>query len=140
MAKQSLTFDTVREIGTSLPDVLPGTAYGAPALKLRGRVLACVPVNRSAEPNSVVICIDPAQRARWLDADPDAYYVTDHYAPYPSVLVRLSRISRDRLARTLKLAWDYASSAHPAALSPRAARARTGAPAPRPKTSRPRRR
>jgi len=28
------------------------TAYGSPALKVRGKLLACVPVHRSAEPGS----------------------------------------------------------------------------------------
>jgi hypothetical protein len=43
-----LTFDTVRELGGVLSDVVDGTAYGAPALKLKGKLLACVPTNKSA--------------------------------------------------------------------------------------------
>jgi hypothetical protein len=29
-----LNFDTVRQLGLALPDVVDGTAYGVPALKL----------------------------------------------------------------------------------------------------------
>jgi hypothetical protein len=41
----------VRKIGLALPSVEEGTAYGAPALKVRGKLMACVPTHRSAEPN-----------------------------------------------------------------------------------------
>ena len=46
-------FDTVRRIGLELPGVEEATAYGSPALKLRGKLLAGIPVNRSAEPGSL---------------------------------------------------------------------------------------
>lgn len=39
-----LSFNTVRMLALSLPGVVDGTAYGAPAVKLRGKLLACVPV------------------------------------------------------------------------------------------------
>jgi len=51
-------FDTARKIGLALPDVVDGTAYGAPALKLGGKILACIPTNKSAEANSVAVHID----------------------------------------------------------------------------------
>ena len=102
-----LNFDTVREIGLALPDVVEGTAYGSPALKLRGKLLAFIPTNKSAEPNSLVVRIDLEQRGALLKQQPDIYYITDHYAPYPSVLVRLSRITRADLRRLLRDAHDF---------------------------------
>jgi hypothetical protein len=44
----TIDFDTVRKIALALPGVDETTAYGAPALKVHGKLLACVPVNRSA--------------------------------------------------------------------------------------------
>jgi hypothetical protein len=96
-----LTFDTVRELGSTLSEVVDGTAYGAPALKLKGKLLACVPTNKSAGPNSIVVRIDPEQRAELLRQDPEVYYITDHYAPHPTVLVRLSKIKLDDLKALL---------------------------------------
>ena len=32
---------SVRQLGRTLPEVVDGVAYGAPALKLRGKLLAC---------------------------------------------------------------------------------------------------
>ena len=92
----TLNFDTVRELGLALPDVVDGTAYGAPALKRGGKILACIPSNKSAEANSIVVHIDLEHRAELLRQHPDIYYITDHYAPHATVLVRLSKITRSR--------------------------------------------
>ena len=115
-ASAMLTFDTVRELGGTLPDVVDGTAYGAPALKLSGKVLACVPTNKSADANSIVVRIDPEQRAELLRQDPKVYYITDHYAPHPTVLVRLSKISRTDLTELLRDACRYVMPSVPKTL------------------------
>lgn len=70
---------------------------GSRALKLTGRLLACVPTNKSAETNSVVVRIDLEHRAELGRERPDVYYITDHYAPHATVLVRLSKIARSDL-------------------------------------------
>ena len=108
-----LSFDTVRTLGLSLPDVVDGTAYGAPALKLGGKLLACMPSNKSAEANSIVVRIDLEQRAELLREHPETYYITDHYAPHPTVLVRLSKISRSDLKELLRDACHFVSSSTP---------------------------
>ena len=106
----TLDFEAVRKVGLALPDVLDGTAYGSPALKLDGRIIACIPTSKSAEANSIVVHIDLEQRAELLRQDPDVYYVTDHYAPYPTVLVRLSKISRADLEGLLRDACRHVAS------------------------------
>ena len=90
-----------------LPGVEESTAYGFPALKLRGRLLACVPANRSAEPDSLVVRMDLDDRAELLAADPDVYYVTDHYIGFSAVLVRLSRVNHDVLRDLLGMAYKF---------------------------------
>lgn len=107
----TLDFEAVRKVGLALPDVVDGTAYGAPALKLAGRIIACIPTSKSAEANSLVVHIDLEHRAELLRQDPNVYYVTDHYAPYPTVLVRLSKVSRADLAELLLDACRHVSSA-----------------------------
>src|ERR1700689_1650303 len=102
-----LNFDTVRELGLALPDVVDGKAYGAPALKLGGKLLACIPINKSAEPNSLVVQIDLEQRTELLRQQPDIYYITDHYAPHPTVVVRLSKITRADLRELLRDAHRF---------------------------------
>ncbi len=107
MPRRTIDFETVRKIGLELPGVEESTAYGSPALKVHGKLLACVPAHRSAEPGSLVIRVDFADRAELLAADPDVYYVTDHYVGYSSVLVRLSRVHRDVLRDLLGMAYKF---------------------------------
>jgi hypothetical protein len=69
--------------------------------------MACVPAHRSAEPGSLVVRVDFDDRAELLAADPDVYYVTDHYLNYTSVLVRLSRVTPDVLRDLLGMAHKF---------------------------------
>src|SRR5713101_8643232 len=107
MARRTIDFDTVRKIGLALPGVEEGTAYGSPALKVHGKLLACVPIHRSAEPGSLAVRVDFDDRAELLAADNDVYYVTDHYVGYAAVLVRLSRVNPDVLRDLLGMAYKF---------------------------------
>jgi hypothetical protein len=107
MSRSIINFDTVREIALRLPGVEESTAYGVPALKVHGKLLACVPANRSAEPASLVVRVDFDDRAELLGADPTVYYVTDHYVGYNAVLVRLSRIKPEALRDLLGMAYKF---------------------------------
>jgi hypothetical protein len=107
MPRSAINFDTVREIALALPGVEESTAYGVPALKVHGKLLACVPVNPSAEPASLVVRVDFDDRAELLAADPAVYYVTDHYVGCSAVLVRLSRVNPDALRGLLGMAYKF---------------------------------
>jgi hypothetical protein len=126
MPRTRVTFDTVRKIGLGLPDVEESTMYGALALKVRGNLLACKAVNKSAEPDSLMVRIDFDQRADLLAEAPETYYVTDHYVNYPSVLVRLSRIRIDELRDLLGSAWRFVTSNRKQTTSRPAVRPKTG--------------
>jgi len=105
--KPVLNFDAVTAIGLQFPGVVESTAYGSPALKVRGKLLACVPTHRSAEPGSLAVRVDFDDRAQLLAEAPDLYYVTDHYDGYSAVLVRLSRITPDILRDLLGMAYKF---------------------------------
>ena len=122
MPRSTITFDTVRKIGLALPDVEESTAYGAPALKVRGKLLACVPTHRSAEPDSLAVRVGFDDRAELLAAAPDVYYVTDHYLNCNAVLVRLSRVTPDVLRDLLGMAHKFVTAN--AARRPRSRRRR----------------
>jgi hypothetical protein len=106
----TLDFDAVRRIGLAFPGVEESTAYGSPALKVRGELLACVPAHRSAEPGSIVVRLDFDDRAELLAAAPDVYYLTDHYADYNAVLVRLSRVTPGVLRDLLGMAYKFVTA------------------------------
>ena len=105
-----INFDVVREIALALPDVEESAIHGAPSLKVRGRLLTCPAIHRSAEPNTLAVRIDFDQRTNLIATEPSVYYMTDHYVNYPTVLVRLSRIDRNALRDLLGMAWRFVSS------------------------------
>jgi len=107
------SFATVRDLVKDLPGVEEGTAWGVPALKLRGRLLACMASNKAAEPDTLVVVIGFDQRDAMIADDPETYYLKPHYVGYPSVLVRLPRIERDALKDLLHAAWRFVDASAP---------------------------
>ena len=124
MPKKKITFETVRQMALTLPDVEQGTSYGSPALKVRGRMFACIPTHRSAEPDSLAIVIDFDHRDALIATEPDTYYLKDHYVNYPVVLVRLAHVDRTTLRELLRTAWRFSSSMKPPARSQKRPRRR----------------
>lgn len=95
--KATSSIKTVEAIGRTLPDVEVTTSWGASALKVRGKMFACTAINKAAEPNSLVVRMEFADRDALIEEDPETYYLKDHYVDYPCVLVRLNRVSHDAL-------------------------------------------
>ena len=110
MPTKRITFDTVRQLGLALPDVEEGTTYGTPALKVKGQMFACIPNHKSAEPGSLAVRIAFTDRDELLAAEPETYYLKEHYVNYPCVLVRLARIRRDALKDLLLMAHRFVSA------------------------------
>ena len=100
----------MRRIGLALPEVEEGKSYGSPALKVRGRMFACLAIHRSAEPNTLAVRIEFDRRDELIAAEPETYYLTDHYVNYPCVLVRLARIHEDALRDLLLMGWRFMST------------------------------
>jgi hypothetical protein len=121
MPTSPVTFDTVRKIGLALPEVEEGTMYGLPALKLHGRLVACLAINKSAEPGSLAVRTGFDERAALLSEEPETYYVTDHYVNHPVVLVRLSQIRIDQLRDLLSSALRFITAQENRTLSRRSA-------------------
>ena len=114
MPKTKIDFEAVRKIALELPETQDASAHGSLAIKVRGKLMTCVAINKSAEPGSLAIRVDFDQRADLVAAAPDVYYFTDHYAPYPMVLVRLSRINPDALRDLLRASWRFVTATTPA--------------------------
>lgn len=119
MPNSGASIELVRQILLSIPSVREGTIHGVPSFKLRGRIVACPAIHKSAEPNSLVVSIDRSQRAALIAGDP-ALYIADHYAGYDVVLLRLSCVSQKSLRALLDGAVRFVSN-RSAARRPRAA-------------------
>jgi hypothetical protein len=103
-------FKTVESIGRTLPEVEVTTTWGQPALKVRGKMFACIASHKSAEPNTLVVRMDFADRDALIEGDPGTYYLKEHYVNYPCVLVRLSRIRSDALRDLVTGAHRFVSA------------------------------
>lgn len=122
-------FAPVEAIGRTLPDVEVTTTWGQPALKVHGRMFVCIASHRSAEPDTLVVMMDIADRDALVDDDPDTYYLKEHYVGYPCVLVRLSRVHPDALRDLVIGAHRYVSEKRSKKTAARAGR--SGARSPR---------
>lgn len=110
-ASECELFHAVRTVGLTLPGVEAATKYdGSPVLKVNGCFMAGIASHASAEPNSIVVRYEIAEREWLLEDAPDTYYLTDYYRQYPLILARLGRLDADALrdllsvSRTLTLA------------------------------------
>jgi hypothetical protein len=91
----------------SLPNVEEGPSYGTPAFKTGGKLVARL----KEDGDSLVVGTTFEERQEMLAADPETYYITDHYLNYPWILVRLSKVSQDALRDLLNRALRLASKA-----------------------------
>jgi len=117
-------FDVVRRIGKTLTNVEETTMYGQLALKTCGRMIACIPSNKQAEPGSLVVRVDFETRDELIESAPDVYYLKDHYKKFPAVLVRLSRVGDDELRDLLRMAWKIVTQQGPPKSSSKKARSK----------------
>ncbi|MGA9183413.1 MAG: MmcQ/YjbR family DNA-binding protein, partial [Candidatus Acidiferrales bacterium] len=90
-----------------LDHVEESTSYGTPAFKVRGALF--VRLHQDLD-STIVVRTDFEQRDELLAADPDTYYITDHYRNYEWVLVRLSRVQPEALQDLLRMACRLAST------------------------------
>jgi hypothetical protein len=104
------TFAAVEAIGRALPDVEVTTAYGQPALKVHGKMFACIASHPSAEPRSLVVMMAFADRDALVEDDPATYCLKEHYLNHPCVLVRLTRIRLDALRDVVVGAHRFVSA------------------------------
>jgi hypothetical protein len=104
------TFDSVRKALSSFEEVEEKTIHGSPALYVRGKLMVCPAIHKSAEPNSIVVSVSAETRSSLLKAQPRIYYITEHYAKYSKVLARLGRINDKALRELLVISWQYASA------------------------------
>ena len=77
------TFKLVESIGRTLPDVEVTTTWGQPTLKVGGKMFVCMAAHKSAEPDTLVVMMDFADRDALVEEDPDTYYLKEHYVGYP---------------------------------------------------------
>jgi hypothetical protein len=99
-----VTYETVRRIALAFPDVEDGLSYGTPALKVKGKLF----VRLRPDLDSVVLKMPFERRDELMAAEPESYYITEHYLRYPWVLVRLANARAEALPELLQTAYRAA--------------------------------
>jgi hypothetical protein len=106
---KSITYDAVRRVALTFPNVEESTSYGTPALKVKGKLF--VRWRNEEDPDTIVLKMPFDQREELMAADPETYFITDHYRNYPWVLVRLSKVHPDAVHELLHIGYSNASPA-----------------------------
>ncbi len=102
----AVTFEIARRMALSLDHAEEGSSYGTPGFKVGGALFARLHQSLDA----LVVRMDFEQRAELLAADPETYFITDHYLNYEWILVRLDRVDPDALRDLLRGAWRSAAA------------------------------
>jgi hypothetical protein len=101
--KGEVDFDVVKQIAHEFPGVEDSTSYGTPALKVKGTFL----LRLREDGETLALRTTFLERDLLLRADPETYFVTDHYVNYPFILVRMALIGREELRDRLEHAWRH---------------------------------
>jgi hypothetical protein len=103
------SWEEVRAFALALPGVEESSSHNdAPALKVRGKLIACQPADRQVRDGGrVLVLMDVPldERAALIEAEPDVFFANDHFRDYPAVLVRLPATDLDRIRPYLERSW-----------------------------------
>lgn len=96
------SIETVRRIALALPGVEEVPSWdGTPSFRVRNTSF----VRLRQDGDTLVVKVNYYERRFLIEADPDAFFVTDDLRAHPWMLVRLSVISEDGLRERIEEAW-----------------------------------
>jgi hypothetical protein len=100
MAKRKLSLAAIRRAIFAVTGVEEGTSYGTPAWRFKGKFLARLHQDGAL----IVLKVGNETRDHLLQADPETFFITDHYRGYPTVLARLDRLNAADLRKLIERA------------------------------------
>jgi hypothetical protein len=98
----SAAYERYLRIALKLPGTEVSVSYGTPSVKVKDKVLSRL---RSEAEGALAIRCDFVDRERLLQADPEVFFITEHYRNYPMILVRLDKVRADALPDIVERAW-----------------------------------
>ena len=98
---RGLTWEDVRRIALSLPGVEEGTSYGMPGFRVAKKFLTRLKEDGKA----FVVKIGMDEREMLMEAEPETFFITEHYRAWPSMLVNLASAREDEVRRLLEQSW-----------------------------------
>ena len=97
----------VRAIVKTLPDVEPGSTYGFPAFKVRGKTFAWFPKKKEVEEGTLGVRMSILEREYRIKREPKFYFFTPHYKDYDAVLARVDLMSDAKLRELLESGHEF---------------------------------
>jgi len=98
----SAAYQRYLNVALKLPGTEVSVSYGTPSVKVGGKVLSRL---RTDAEGALAIRCDFIDREMLLQAEPEVFFITDHYRNYPMILVRLDKIRADALPDLVERAW-----------------------------------
>jgi hypothetical protein len=99
--KRGVTWEQVVAMATAYPGVETKSSYGTPALYVGSKFMS-----RLREPDVIVLRpIEDDEQRFLMETSPEVFFLTDHYRGYPTILVRLSKVSPGQLAELVDECW-----------------------------------
>lgn len=95
-----MTWDDVVRIGLELPGVEVGSAYGTPALRVKGSFMGRL----REDGETLAIRCDMEERPFLVEAH-EELFITLHYEAWPMVLVALPKASEQLVRELVEDAW-----------------------------------
>ena len=96
-----MTLENVRKLLLTFPGVEEGSSYGTPGFRVKGKFLA----RMKEDGETLAVKCGDAERDFRMQADPETFFITEHYKGYPTVLIRLRQVSLSDLGEVLEEAW-----------------------------------
>ncbi len=96
------TFEQFRKMALALPWVEEVSSFGTPGFKVKGKFMSRL----LREPDVLVLKpVEDDEQQFLMDTNPAAFFLTDHYRGYPTILIRLSKVPRGQLQALLDQSW-----------------------------------
>jgi hypothetical protein len=95
-------------VALSMPGAEVSSSYGTPAVKVRGKLISRW---RTEAEGALAIRCDFLDRQILLLAQPDVFFLTDHYRGHPMILMRLEKASKALMLEAVERAWRLVAPA-----------------------------
>ncbi|MCQ6958260.1 MmcQ/YjbR family DNA-binding protein [Mucilaginibacter aquariorum] len=82
-----------------LPGVTEKMCFGTPAFYVKKKIFTRI------KEDGENLVLGTLERDKWMQANPETYYITDHYRNYDYMLVRLDKVDPEELKELLITAW-----------------------------------
>lgn len=106
-----MTLETIRQIAKCFPDVEEGLIHGSPCFRVRGKYLA----SPAHFEESWCFKLHESERSILLDAEPEKYFITEHYQGVTKngityIVARLDQIDAIDVEMLLERAYMLSAS------------------------------